>query len=235
MTKVIIGIQARSTSTRLPNKCFEMIGNRNILDHVIASALIAERYVNNFTRKHGVETQTMLLVPKGDPLIPRFRRSCPIFEGSEPDVLDRYYQAMVTFGCDYMVRITGDCPLLPSNIISKHIKVGINNDYDYLSNVDDRLSIDGVDCEFISSRLLGWLHETATKPYDREHVTTYARSNKPDWASYGAFQGFFDLSNIKLSVDTPEDLERVRAEYNKIFSKINNLEARYGRSAVHRY
>ena len=35
-----------------------------------------------------------------------------VFEGSENNVLDRYYKASKLFNSDYIVRITGDCPLI---------------------------------------------------------------------------------------------------------------------------
>lgn len=234
LKRFLIGIQARSNNTRLPRKAFEMIGRKRLLDHVIHACLSAEKYSNKFENKHGFTVKTAVLVPKGDPIKEHFRQSATMFEGSEKDVLDRYYQAAIHFDADWVVRVTGDCPLIPGYIVSKMIKIAAMNSYDYLSNVEERLSLDGIDCEVISRKMIDWLKENATAPFHREHVTVLAREAKPEWAKFGAIQGFFDLSNIKLSVDTPEDLEAVRKQYDSIKGKIRILESRHGENSIHR-
>jgi len=47
---VVIGIQARSTSTRLPGKIFEMVGNKKALEHVIDKAKSAKDYIQRFVK-----------------------------------------------------------------------------------------------------------------------------------------------------------------------------------------
>ena len=151
-------------------------------------------------------------------------------------MLSRYAKAAALFESDYIVRVTGDCPMIPSYLISKHVTLATKNSYDYISNAygDNRTSLDGVDCEVISRRLLDHLHKEATEVSDREHVTTLAKRSPPRWAKLGCVIGFFDHSDIKLSVDTKEDLERVRDEYSKISRHLLEAERRYGKSSVHR-
>ena len=45
-----------------------------------------------------------------------------VFRGSESDVLDRYYQAAKVSGADIIVRVTGDCPFVSSDIINMCVK-----------------------------------------------------------------------------------------------------------------
>lgn len=235
MTKGMIGIQARSTSTRLPGKCFAKIGDKMLLEHVYDACESAARYVNKFSSKTRNSVDVSLLVPMGDEIETIFKRKS-IMPGSEHDVLSRYVKAADLLDLDYVVRVTGDCPLIPPYLISKHITLAVECDYDYVSNAygDYRTSLDGVDCEVISRRLLEHMDKNATEAFDREHVTTYAKRCPPSWAKMGCVIGFFDHSNIKLSVDTEEDLENVRREYESVNKHLTEAEKIFGKQSVHR-
>lgn len=234
MQKVLIGIQARSGSTRLPRKAFELIGGSRMLDHVIDSCKKASHYLTS-RRVYNVTADVVVVTPVGDPIVNEFSSRCSIVEGSELDVLSRYSGAVNVFDPDYVVRITGDCPLIPSYVISKMVTLATQNRYDYVSNVDDfRTALDGSDCEVLSRKMFEYVHDVASIPADREHVTTIIRRCPPDWAKIGAVVGYFDLSDLKLSVDTPEDLERVRKAYDSVAKRVTEAERRYGRQAIHR-
>lgn len=234
---VLIGIQARSTSVRLPNKHVELIDGKRIIDHVLESCKSAADYLNRYAYKNGYETNVALLVPDGDPLADLYAGKFIVIQGSELDVLSRYTKAAAYFEADYIVRITGDCPLIPPFVISKHIVLALKNNYDYVSNVEERFrtTLDGIDCEVMSKRLLEWLDTEAQEAPEREHVTVRARTHKPDWARAGFVTSFFDLSRTKLSVDTPEDLRRVRDEYENIHRKQREAERTFGKDFVHRF
>lgn len=234
MQKILIAIQARSGSTRLPKKAFELIGGSRMLDHVIDNCKNSASYLS---RRRGldVSVEVAVVTPVGDPIVNEFSSRCRIIEGSELDVLSRYAGAVHVYDPDYVVRITGDCPLIPAFIISKMVQLAVHNRYDYVSNVDDfRTSLDGSDCEVMSRKMFEYIHDVASMPHDREHVTTIIRRCPPDWARIGAVVGYFDLSDLKLSVDTPEDLERVRKAYDSVNKRVMEAERRYGRQAIHR-
>ncbi len=237
LTRILIGIQARSTSVRLPKKCFEPIGSKRLLDHVIQACQSAANYCNKYTYKNNYTVDVALLVPFEDPIVVAFGSKVEIYEGPELDVLERYAKVQSKLNPDYICRITGDCPLIPPYIISKHISLAVISKYDYVSNVDEecRLSLDGIDCEVISKKMMRWLAEEAKTPEEREHVTLKARKDPPSWAKRGHTSSFFDQSNIKLSVDTPEDLERVRKEYDRVYKKLQAAEEIYGRNYIHRF
>lgn len=219
MNKVIIGIQARSTSERLPGKSMMKISGQYMLERTIKSC---HRSCDYITNKEGsnIICDTVVLTPTGDPIKRQYGNRANIFEGPEEDVLSRYHLMSQQYKADYYVRITGDCPLIPSFVISKHIVAACNYKYDYVSNVDEacRTHPDGWDVEVISSKLLEWCHENATDPMDREHVTTYIRSNTPSWARTAGFVGYVDFSTLKISVDTQDDLTFVRA-YDEVLEK----------------
>ena len=235
-TKVLIAIQARSGSTRLPRKAYELIGERRMLDHVVDSCREAARYLMTRRVSMAPEVTVALLVPTADPIAKDFARGIDLVEGPEQDVLARYYSALERFHPDFVVRITGDCPLIPDFLIGKHITTAIKGRYDYVSNVDEetRTAIDGHDCEVMSARMLGWLHGAAESKADREHVTLLARREPPDWARMGVVLNYHDQSHLKLSVDTAEDLAIVRDEYSRRDLKVFKAERKFGRQSVHR-
>jgi len=234
MIKVLIGIQARSTSSRLPDKATRKLGQKMVLDHVLESCEKAANYINRFSTK-GIQVQTMICAPKGDKLLPFFQGKT--FEGPEEDVLKRYFEMAEFYDPQYVVRITGDCPLVPSFLISKLVTTSVQGVYDYLSNSDEkcRTSPDGWDVEVISRAALKHTHEKAVDKYDREHVTTWTRRCLPKSRfKMGTVINFLDLSDMKISLDTEEDFERIRKQMVSIESAVAQATAIYGPGNVHR-
>jgi spore coat polysaccharide biosynthesis protein SpsF len=230
---LIIGIQARSTSTRLPGKCFEMIAGKRSLDYVIRSAQEACHYLN---KKAWVVARPLLLIPKGDAIKDSFK-DITIFEGPELDVLTRYWSAVDTFSADVVVRITGDCPMLPSRTICDVVIPALKGSFDYMGNSDEevRSAIDGVDVEVITKRLLEHMYLNANDPYDREHVTPYARRKRPEGFRIGTAIDKHDLfDEVKWSIDTKDDLERVRAKMAKSIDREAQATLKYGKENVRR-
>jgi spore coat polysaccharide biosynthesis protein SpsF (cytidylyltransferase family) len=235
--KVLIAIQARSTSTRFPRKAFAMLGGKTLLQHVVDACNNAAIYSNKYSAKRGIFVETAVLCPSGDDIAEAFKGKVLIHEGPENDVLTRYAQAAKKFSADYIVRVTGDCPLIPSFLITKHINAATENSHDYLSNIDERIrtALDGMDCEVMSRRALEWLDTHASGDYDRQHVTPLIRKQPPHWASIGHVIGHFDFSNIKLSVDTQEDLERVKHHFEKIEQAKDTAHKLFGRNCTYRF
>jgi spore coat polysaccharide biosynthesis protein SpsF (cytidylyltransferase family) len=87
---------------------------------------------------------------------------------------------------------------------------------DFISNCHpaNRHSIDGNDVEIFSMKCLRWL-DVYAQPADREHVTAHLYKN-PKYADkeklatifYRPLINYYKL--IKTSLDTKEDLERIR-------------------------
>lgn len=234
--KVTIGIQARSTSKRLPEKVFEMIGNKSVLRHVVDACQKSAIYINNWNTKK-IWVDLALCIPKDDPIKNKSYGEVSLIEGPEDDVLKRYVLVQEKHQSDYIVRITADCPLIPSFVISKCITTAVLGGYDYFSNADARCrtTADGTDCEVVSKAMLKYMDDSATLPSDREHVTTFAKNQMNSRFKYGTIVNFFDLSHLKLSLDTVDDLERIRWEFNQVQKAYEKAESIYGRANVHRF
>lgn len=219
--KVLIAIQARSNNTRLPGKCMEKIGGITVLSRVLYNAEKSAKYLNN---GHGdVKVNVCLVTPTNDRLVREYENKVTIYEGPEEDVLTRYKIAMDIEKPDYLVRITSDSPMIPPFIISKHITIATKHGFDYVSNVDERCrtSCDGFDTEVVSRKLFDWADKEAKSDFHREHVTTVIRANPPKWARVATLLDYFDYSQLKLSIDTPEDLAFVRGMHDLIEKKLN--------------
>jgi spore coat polysaccharide biosynthesis protein SpsF len=230
--EVLIAIQARSNSTRLPKKIYESIGDRSVLDHVIDRAKSTAAHITKYTNKLKINCTVAVLHPENDDeLVKAFRGSGAILiAGSENDVLSRYIHAQSLTDADYVVRLTSDCPLILDFVIAKHIHVACFNQYDYVSNVEDscRLIADGFDCEVISRRAMNWLSQNARSPEDREHVTQAIRKRRPPQLSQAFVSMKMDTSDMKMSVDTIEDLNRMRDYYHKRAAKVDVAKAMFG-------
>lgn len=226
---ISIIIQARSTSTRFPGKIFAKIGTKTVLQHVLDACNNSSSYINKYTNKHGLVSGVALVVPKGDELIQGYSKH-HIIEGDEHDVLSRYVRAADELHSDYIVRITSDCPFIPPYVISKHINLAVNDSLDYLTNADPRYRTapDGHDVQVMSRRMLDWLNENATSAAHREHVCSVLMEKSPPQGFLTAnIIGFADYSNIKLSVDTLEDLERMTEMYEKLYRSVNESRRCY--------
>lgn len=232
MTKVLIGIQARSTSQRLPGKALKKLYNKPVLSWVINACMDSAQYVS-YQSRDSITGTVAILTPIGDE-ISRFYSSLNVVEGDEFDVLSRYVDAACLYESDYIVRITGDCPFVTSFMITNHIFKAINANLDYVSNVDPlcRTELDGRDIEVISYAALRWLDKHSTKAEDREHVTTKLREVRPPELRRGHFLNRLDVSDIKLSVDTEEDLENAENRMNSFFRKKMLAEKDVGRENV---
>lgn len=222
MTEVMIGVQARSGSKRLPGKSLEIIDDAIMVEHVLNAAKSSAYYFNNRRSEYGLNVTSCLLIPIDDPLKEELAGSF-IVEGSEDNVLSRYAAAAQKYNAEYIVRVTGDCPLLLPTIITKHIISSINYKLDYCSNSFDELRtyIDGYDVEVLSRRMLNWLSANAESRHDKEHVTTLCKRQAPPWAKFGVLIGHLDLSHVKLSVDTKDELDAVRKNKESLKSKLD--------------
>jgi Spore coat polysaccharide biosynthesis protein F, CMP-KDO synthetase homolog len=214
MPKVLIGVQARSDSKRLPGKAHLSIGNKTILQWVLDNCNQAIRYLTQSAQRDHMELQVSLalLVPHNDSIAKLYTPLVRVIEGDHDDVLGRYVEAQKVFQADYIVRVTADCLKLPSYIISKHARSAVLKERDYTTNTHYRTFKEGWDCEVISKRLLHWLDENAKSAHDREHVTTLIAADQPfPFVDMEGKKNICHIINsedeslIKTSIDTEEE------------------------------
>ncbi|TAK30025.1 MAG: spore coat protein [Chloroflexota bacterium] len=208
MKKVIGVIQARVGSTRLPGKVLMEIAGHPMLWHVVTRARRASTL-------DGVVVATTM--SQGDDRLAAFceAQGIPCFRGSESDVLDRYYQTAYRESAQIVARITADCPLLDPGVIDRVVTHFLTGGFDYVSNTDPPTFPDGLDVEVLTFAALERAWNEARWQSEREHVTPYLR-NHPELFRLGNVVNDEDLSDLRWTVDEPEDLEIVRTIYDAL-------------------
>lgn len=140
-----------------------------------------------------------------------------VYDKDENDVLGRYAACLKAYPCDSVVRLTADCPLLDPHLIDAVVALG--QEASYASNVVRLTFPDGMDAEIMSAKMLDFLDFAVKDRRHREHVTSIIRESK-EWLDHFdvvSVENMTNYSDLKLSVDTEEDLERVRKTERRLF------------------
>lgn len=214
MSNVVAIIQARMGSTRLPGKVMMEIAGRPMLWHILnrvrQSRLIDGVIVATSTRKE-------------DKVIGSLALTCgaEAFYGSDLDVLDRYYWCAEESGAETIVRITADDPFKDPAVIDLIVRAFSNGrgGLDYVSNTIKPTFPEGLDVEVFSYSALESAWSFAKEAFDREHVTAFMWRNPNRYRLLNIENWLGDLSRMRWTVDTPEDMTFARAVYDRLFSE----------------
>ena len=215
---VIAIIQARLGSTRLPGKVLKKILGKPML----------ERMIERLKRSKTIDKIVIATTDNPeDKKVADLAKKIGIdyYQGSENDVLDRYYRAAKKFKTgDIIVRLTGDCPLMDSRVVDQVVNFYKKNKkkFDYVSNVRPPTFPDGMDMEVFSFESLERAWQNAELQSEREHVTAYIYKH-PEIFRIGNLHYKKDFSNLRLTVDNKEDLMLVRKIFQILYKKNNNF------------
>lgn len=201
---VVAIIQARMGSSRLPGKVLEDIAGETMLGQVVARVRAA-RTIDEVVIATSTCAGDDQIVDEAD------RLGACVFRGSESDVLSRYLGAARQYGASVVVRVTSDCPLLEPAVIDLVVE-SLRWDVDYASNTHRRSFPRGLDVEALFRETLERIARDATSPQAREHVTAYI-VEKPAEFRVRHVVDSVDHSDLRWTVDTPEDLELIRQIY----------------------
>lgn len=198
--KIVIIVQARMTSTRLPGKVLKTVLDKPLLEYQV-ERLRQVKLADQIIIATTINYSDQPILDLCD------RLSVPFYRGSEEDVLSRYYEAAMQFQADTIVRITSDCPLIDPEIIDRLIDYYQQNypNFDYVSNSGYSR---GMDVEIFSTFMLQKAYINSVKSRDREHVTPYFYSN-PNLFRLGIVESKIDSSQYRLTVDTLEDFQLI--------------------------
>lgn len=203
--RTIAIIQTRMGSSRLPGKVLRDLAGDTMLARVV-QRVRAARSISQVV----IATTTADI----DDAVVReaARLGCGIYRGPENDVLGRYHGAARAFDADCVVRMTSDCPLLDPAVIDAVVSA-LGPDLDYVSNTHHRSYPRGLDVEAFHRDTLERMARLATSEAAREHVTAYLME-RPDLFVTRQVQAAHDDSDLRWTVDAPDDLALVRTLYD---------------------
>lgn len=214
--KIVTVIQARTGSTRLPNKVLMPIATKTLLERMIERVQWSE-----LAGKIIVATTE----EKSDDVIQEIceKNNFLIYRGSTEDLLDRHYQAAKLLNADAVVKIPSDCPLIDFRIIDKVIDYFIKNSekFDFVSNLHPATYPDGNDVEIMHFSVLEDAWKNATRKLEREHTTPYIWEN-PDKFRIGNVvweRGLNYSMSHRFTIDYPEDYEFIRRIFDELYHK----------------
>lgn len=203
-SNVLMIVQARMTSTRLPGKILREVLGKPLLEHQI-ERLLRVKLASSLV----IATTTNDTDQPVEDLCLRLGVKC--FRGSEEDVLARFYGAAFENEADVVVRLTGDCPVIDPLVIDKVIAFYLENTdcFDYVSNVFPRTYPRGMDTEVFPFRAIKEAYNKAQTREQREHVTPFIHQ-QPERYKIGNVIYNRDTSLHRWTVDTPEDFELIK-------------------------
>jgi len=203
--KTIAIVQARMGSTRFPGKVMRPINGVPMIELLLRRLARAKR-IDRIILATSDD-------PRNQPLADHVRSlGYEVFQGSENDVLDRFYQAAKPHRPEAVVRITGDCPLIDPVLVDQVIAAREEQGVDYLSNAWPPSYPDGLDTEVFSFHALEQASRQAAKPAEREHVTPFIQES--GLFKTGSVVNTEDHSMERWTVDEAADFEVIAAVFH---------------------
>ena len=203
---IVAVVQARMGASRLPNKMMLWLHGMPVAEWVY-------RRVSSATQLD----QVVFALPDtpADQVLADFltARGAAVFQGSEQDVLGRFYAAASRYDADVVVRVCADNPFVSGSEIDRLIGFFQDGDYDYAYNHIPRNNRypDGLGAEIASMEILRRLHQEATEPSHREHLFNYLWDHPELFriATCDPLDQSLAHPHLKLDLDTLDDYAKL--------------------------
>jgi spore coat polysaccharide biosynthesis protein SpsF len=214
--KILIVIQARNNSTRLPGKIMLPLSGKPLLvrmaERVMSSRIPKEIVIATTTESSDDNIEELCI-----------QNNLNCFRGHPSDLLDRHYKAGLEFGADVVVKIPSDCPLICPDVVDKVLKFFLENSdiYDFVSNLHPATFPDGNDVEIIPAEILKQAYNEAEKSFEREHTTPFIWE-RPERFRIGnvILESGLDFSmSHRFTIDYTEDYEFIKRVYDELYDE----------------
>ena len=201
-------LQARMSSTRLPGKVMRPLSGEPMLG----------RQIERIRRAQLVDSLVVATsTDPADDVVADYVEGLglPVVRGPLDDVLARFILVIDELEPDVVVRLTADCPLTSPRVIDAVIEQFLSADADYCSNTLQPTYPDGLDVEVVRPSALRAVAAVSTDVAEHEHVTlgVYRR---PEQFVLSSVTSERDLSQLRWTVDTPEDFAFVEQVYGAL-------------------
>jgi spore coat polysaccharide biosynthesis protein SpsF len=216
MTRLVVVIQARNGSSRLPGKVMLPLAGKPLLARMVERVRAA---------RTPFDTVVATTVDTNDnPIVDLCRAiDVPCFRGDPLDLLDRHFRAAVAFRADAVAKIPSDCPLIDPGVIDKVCGEFLVPDiaegrWDFVSNLHPPTYPDGNDVEVMSIGALETAWREADRDFQREHTTPFLW-DQPDRFRIGnvVWETGLDYSQShRFTIDYTEDYEFIAAVFAEL-------------------
>ncbi len=203
--RIVVVVQARFGSTRLPGKALLPVGDLPLLGHVLRQCLAARRVDR-------VVLATTELAEDDALAALAEHMHVSVFRGSRDDVLGRFLGAAQMAGADLVVRVTGDCPFVCSDLIDEAVEVAVREQAEAVGSAGYP---EGVTAEVVTREALERIAGLVRASEDREHVTSYLWRN-PSRFRTRVLECREPLDGFAFSVDDEEDLAFARTVWGRV-------------------
>lgn len=200
-------LQARMSSTRLPNKVLKEVNDIPLLKYE-CERILKSKSLDKLIIATSEDISDDAIVDFGK------KYNLEVYRGSLNDVLSRYFECAKKYKEKNkindlnVIRVTGDCPIIDPIVIDEIIEYFESNDCDYTSNTLVPTYPDGMDIEICSFGALEIAYREATFKSDREHVTLFIKNS--DRFKKMNYTSQYDFSHLRLTVDEENDFELIK-------------------------
>ena len=209
-----IVIQARTGSSRLPNKIMRKFYNEKSILDIIAEKLKRKfpSYPIILATSTSVNDSVLSYVAKQNNLL--------FHQGSENNVLLRFVEVVSQYNFTHVIRICADNPFLNMDGIQGLIDKIDDINIDYVSyHVSDGTPVIkthlGLFAEIVSVRALISANTLQDNPIYQEHVTNfiYESPNLFDVKLFPCFDEVIERRDLRLTIDDFDDFENLSDLY----------------------
>jgi len=198
---LLIIIQARMGSTRLPGKMLEFIGDEMLIE-VVIRRLIAKIPIDRIF----VATSTKARDKALSDQVKKF--GVNVFEGSEMNVFSRFKSIVKKTRCNYICRLTGDSPLVDPQLILDGLAQIKERKVDYVSTTLGSDFPIGIHVEIFRKEVICNVKEESLTASSIEHVTPFIYNDKK--YSSESIVSNVKYPNGRYTVDYKADIDFLR-------------------------
>ena len=228
MSKVVLIIQARMSSTRLPGKSMMPLADKPLVYRMVERLKKCKK-VDEIVIATSDQPEDKVLVDLASEL------GVSSFQGNLLDVRDRYLKADKKFKADFIIRIPADNPMPDANEIDKLIEFHlVNNPQGFSSNlaqVNNSGYLDGIGAEIFSTKLLQESVTRFSSDTVKEHVHRnffdYSTHTPVDasWCPIASPKAPAELRrpDIILDVNTMDDYTKIKRIYDHLYPQNPNF------------
>ena len=205
-------IQARYGSKRFPAKIEKKIYSSDTsIDFLI-------KRLKRYFKTHSIILATTKL--KIDMKLAKYQNKYGIgfYQGSQNNLISRYYNCAKKNNLKVIVRLTADCPFVDPKIIIKFLNFYMKNKFVYISNCapyEKRTYPVGSDIEVFSFSALEEYKNKKISKFQKEHISPYFLHN---FKKTYLFNLKKNISNYRYTLDYKNDLKLIKKIINNFTS-----------------